>query len=255
MKNQLTFLSQVGIEKVKSRPTDDCPFCNRSGLTGIIAEDGPILLVENKYATIRDTYQTVLIETDCCDVGILEYSLDHVIRLLRFGLKHWERMKQSGDFQSVLFFKNHGPLSGGSVAHAHMQLVGLKHVDYRNEIPMDTFTGETIIQDGSVHFSLSTSPLASFSEFNLIIGDTKELEKVAIHLKNAVDYILNKMNCRSYNLFFYDMEGKIYLKVVPRYPASPYTIGYHLKQVNDNIGDKAREIAQEYYLNMGYGGR
>jgi galactose-1-phosphate uridylyltransferase len=54
------------------------------------------------------------------------------------------------DFKSVILFKNHGPLSGGTIRHPHMQIVGLEQVDYKENIKFECFEGATIYKDKNV---------------------------------------------------------------------------------------------------------
>ena len=67
--NPLTFLFNISKQKPNSILNSDtiCPFCNREMLTEILVDSNDILLVLNKYPTIVDAFQTVLIETDDCD--------------------------------------------------------------------------------------------------------------------------------------------------------------------------------------------
>lgn len=40
--------------------------------------------------------------------------------------------------------------------------------------------------------------------------------------------------CDSYNLFFYPNKGGICCKIIPRFYAPPYFVGYKLSECNDN---------------------
>ena len=84
----LHFHSNVGQQKpnsIHNRETT-CPFCDRQGIESILAEDGPILLVPNKFPVLEDTYMTVLIETATCDEDLTTLPTDHLHRLIRFGV-------------------------------------------------------------------------------------------------------------------------------------------------------------------------
>ena len=48
---------------------------------------------------------------------------------MRFALGCWQQMIDSQQYRSVLMYKNKGPLSGGSLVHPHMQIVGLEQED------------------------------------------------------------------------------------------------------------------------------
>lgn len=43
-----------------------------------------MLLVENKFPSLSNTYQTVLIENDSCEQNISNYNKDHLFKLINF---------------------------------------------------------------------------------------------------------------------------------------------------------------------------
>jgi len=214
-----------------------CPFCDRDSLTDILATKGTMILLKNKYPVLKDAFQTVLIETDQCDSELSEYPLPHLFDLIQFGVEKWLEMEESGNYRSVIFFKNHGPLSGGSIRHPHMQIVGLENVDYRDNLHDEYFMGTEIHSVDGVSFNLSTKPMIGFTEFNVVISDLKKLDQAARYIQMTAHYILNHFNnkgCNSYNLFFYHWKEKVMVKIVPRYPTTPLFVGYGLRQVSNN---------------------
>ncbi|MFC4768009.1 DUF4931 domain-containing protein [Effusibacillus consociatus] len=214
----------------------------------ILAQEGPILLVKNKYPTLEDTFQTVVIETDDCDSELSTYSREHLHKLIRFGVEKWLEMEASGEFTSVIFYKNHGPLSGGSIHHPHMQIVGLKHIDYRQHVRAEHFEGLVIDRRNGVEFNISTAPRMGFFEFNARLPEMGQLNQMADYIQIAARYVLNHFNknCNSYNLFFYQIEGRIFAKIVPRFAASPLFVGYSIPQVSDRLEEVARDIQGKY---------
>lgn len=249
LSNPLLFISDIGQLKMENSGfSSGCPFCDRSNLQEILAEDGPILLVKNKYPTLADSYQTVLIETDDCEADFSSYPKEHLYRLIRFGVENWLKMENSGVFASVIFFKNHGLLSGGSVSHEHMQIIGLKYLDYRKNLVPENFTGIIICKDGPAEFNLSTQPLIGFYEFNVVLKDLAGLSQMADYIQTAVHYLLKHFkNCTSYNIFFYSFGKKICAKIVPRFVTSPLFIGYALPQVSDRAEKVVKSIQQLYF--------
>lgn len=248
--NLLFFNSALGKQKFEYTSTleNSCPFCDRKNLKDIIAEDGSIILVKNKFQVIEDAYQTVLIETDSCDADLSTYTKEHLYKVLHFGVSHWLQMENSGKYASVLFFKNHGPLSGGSLPHAHMQIVGLNNIDYKANILPEHFLGILINRTEKVEFNISTVPRIGFSEFNVILSDIQHLEQMADYIQIAIRYLLTSFNnCKSYNLFFYYVKGIIYAKIIPRFVASPIYIGYSLPQVTDRIKNIAIDLQKKYF--------
>lgn len=237
MYEQLIFQSAVGSNKMANQLGDAnvCPFCNRDLLRDVLAQDGPILLVKNKYATLQNTLQTVLIETEDCSADICSYDAAYMRRLVSFGIDHWLEMADSGTFKSVLFYKNHGPLSGGTIQHAHMQIVGLENIDYRALMDASMFEGHEIHREGGNLVNASCKPRACFLEINVITPVRDDIF-LADMIRKAVRYIMiEQPHCSSYNLFFYQWQGGIVCKIVPRYVASPLFIGYSISQISDQL--------------------
>jgi ATP adenylyltransferase/5',5'''-P-1,P-4-tetraphosphate phosphorylase II len=243
-----TFIGMKKPENIRNKQ-QPCPFCARDQLTDLLAEDGPIILLKNKYPVLENTFQTVLIETDSCQAEFSTYEPEHLHRLIKFGIKHWFEMEKNESYDSVLFFKNHGPLSGGSIAHPHMQIIGLKGIDYNEGLKQEYLEGIEIIEKNGVYFNLSTKPRVGFYEFNIQMPNTGYREEFGVYLQIAVHYILNHFpfKCTSYNLFFYHLDGKIYVKIVPRYVTTPIYIGYGIAQVPNNLEWMADHLKSIYF--------
>lgn len=201
------------MEKKKPNSLDDnstlCPFCDTTKLTDILDRDGSIILVKNKYPTLDNTFQTVIIETDDCNANISTYDKNHMRKLIHFGMKHWLSMENSKEFKSVIFYKNHGPYSGGTIKHPHMQIVGLKDIDYKIHLNDDLFQGNIIHERAGCLINLSSKPRVGFNEFNIILDDINQIDLMADYIQIAVHYILKgfSTNCNSFNLFF--ISGRI----------------------------------------------
>ncbi|MFC4799939.1 DUF4931 domain-containing protein [Neobacillus sp. GCM10023253] len=247
----LYFNTSIGVKKPENYRNKEqaCPFCAREELTDLIEVDGPIILLKNKYPVLENAYQTVLIETDDCHAELSTYSKEHLHRLIRFGLKHWLDMEESGGFKSVIFFKNHGPLSGGTLAHPHMQIIGLNDLDYKEKVEPEMFEGILIAEENGVRFTLSTKPRVGFYEFNVEMPEFGYQERFSEYMQMAAHYILHHFPFRatSYNIFFHHLDGKIYAKVVPRFVTTPLYIGYGLPQVPNNLNWMADELKRIYF--------
>ncbi len=229
---------------------EQCPFCNKSHLSRIIDHNGSIILVENKYQTLEHAYQTVLIETDNCNSYLTDYPVEHLQNVLEFGFKHWSRMEKSGDYKSVVFFKNHGPLSGGTVEHAHMQITGLKKLDYMKHVKDEIFRGIEVCRMDEASVNVALEPNASAVEFNIIIPSQEHTLFMAQNIRKVVNYALGRHNCTSYNLFFYKRKESIVCRVVPRYVTSPYLIGYYIPQVIDSLDKIVAELRKTFYSDI-----
>lgn len=247
----LLFNTAIGVQKPESirNKNTSCPFCAREKLTDILDEDSSIMLLKNKYPVLEDTYQTVLIETDECESELSQYSQEHLIKLFSFGLKHWKAFIESGDYKSVLFFKNHGPLSGGSIAHPHMQIIGLNNIDYMDNVTGSFFEGLLIHEENNVCFSLSTKPKIGFYEFNVKMNASEEVAPFATYVQIAAHYILNNFPFRanSYNIFFYHYENNTYAKIIPRFITTPLYIGYTISQIPSNLEWMRKDIFSKYF--------
>lgn len=249
--SHLCFDSYIGSQKPESIINTDaqCPFCDRSNLENIIEQRGQMILVKNKYPVLKDAFQTVLIETDECQSELSMYKKEHLYALIRFGIEKWLEMEKSGEYKSVLFYKNHGPLSGGTIRHPHMQIVGLKQLDYQKRLKAEYFEGIRIHSAFGVELNISTKPKVGFFEFNIILDDLTHIEQMADYIQIMAHYSLNHFHkkCSSYNLFFYRVDNKIITKVIPRFVTSPLFIGYSIPQVSNRTEEVINEIQAIYF--------
>lgn len=246
----LIFDTKIGSSKpvtLRNREIQ-CPFCHRQLLQGIIAEDGPVMLLHNKYPVLKDAVQTVLIETYDCNSELSSYPKEHLYKVIRFGIEKWQEMINSGEFASVIFYKNHGPYSGGTIWHPHMQIVGLRNIDYSKNISLESLRGDIILREPGIELNLSDKPKIGFFEFNINLEDRACIEKLADYIQLVVHYILHYFhrNCNSYNLFFYQIDGRISVKIMPRFVTSPLFVGYSIPQVS-NRGEKVIQELRNLY--------
>ncbi|MGG7164880.1 DUF4931 domain-containing protein [Clostridium ihumii] len=247
----INFFYSIG----KSKPNDlhkednGCPFCNKEELQNIIEQSDDIILLKNKYPTLENTLQLVIIETEKCGLNISSYSKPHNRKLFTFAINHWLEIIESNEFKSVILYKNHGPMSGGSLKHSHMQIIGLYDINYEDLIHQEYFEGSTIYKNDLCEVNLSTKPLNCFTEFNVIINDINNVNALADNVQILVHYILNNYNahCDSFNLFFYKIDEQIICKIVPRFVTSPLLLGYSLKQIPNNSKEVIKKIKKLYY--------
>lgn len=214
-----------------------CPFCDVDNLTDVYRSEGEMIWLHNKYPTLRDTTQTVLIESRDHHGDISTYSQKYTRKLMKFALNCFEEVNESGKYKSVLWYKNFGPLSGGSLIHPHMQIVGLDHEDGYKYIHENNFDGERVLKNEQVEVNVAKHPVQGYTELNINLLNKKKTDLWADWLHSAARYMLNIMydgRCNSYNLFFYPRpDGGICAKYITRFAAPPYFVGYKLSQVND----------------------
>jgi galactose-1-phosphate uridylyltransferase len=248
----LVFDRSIGIKKPESilNRATKCPFCDVQNLEEILEIEDSIIFLKNKYPVLQDAFQTVIIETDQCDSELSTYDKKHLHKLFRFAVRNWIKMQEDPSFQSCILFKNHGPLSGGTISHPHMQIVGLKNIDYREELLTSYFEGIDVIRREGVVLNLSTKPKVGFFEFNVVVNSLDKIEDMADITQKVTKFVLNEFssrNCNSYNLFFYEFEQKIIVKIVPRFPTSPLFIGYSIPQVSNNLRETASKLRRLYF--------
>ena len=54
---------------------------------------GTMIWLENKYPVLKNTWQTLIIETDQCHADFSNYTLDYAIKLIQFSLEKWQLVK------------------------------------------------------------------------------------------------------------------------------------------------------------------
>ncbi len=246
-KKTVRFSTAIGKNKPETLVTgrSECPFCHPELLENIVDTDGDIIFLKNKYNVLVDAEQFVLVESSRCDDGIEQYDPEKLHRLFRLALKHYNIMLNNPDYKSVVFFKNHGPLSGGTIKHPHMQLVGLYDIEPEALYEPENFipAKEPIIQRDGLVLSASAFPRLGFSEFTIMSStyplDGKTTDALSDIIQSVVRFLL-EIDWRerpSYNLFFYylNKQNKLAVRLLPRYPTSPLFVGYDLRIVPDNI--------------------
>ena len=252
--NLIGFDVTLGRKKPRTllKKDDECPFCRREKLTDIIETDGNIIFLRNKYNVIKGADQFVLIESDICDGDMPGYSKEHMRRLIRFGIKEWRQMIDSKKYRAVLFFKNYGPLSGGTIRHPHMQIVGFRKLNSALLFNPEEFAGLKVADKNGVALNVSTFPRVGFSEINIIPEKNADIDTVADFIQISVDYIMKhfNVNCKSYNIFFYQNDkggaADFYVKVMPRFATSPLFIGYNIRFLSSNIETVAEDMKKIY---------
>lgn len=252
MSGHIIFNANIGNKKPESIINREavCPFCDTARLEGILETRNNMIWLRNKFPVLENSFQTIIIETDICDLELSTYSKSHLYNVLQFAVEKWREMQQSGEFASVILFKNHGAYSGGTIRHPHMQIVGFKDYDYLKDVKQDHFDGIMIAEADGVECNVSTKPRIGFYEFNVILSKLSSIHIMADYIQILAHYMLQSLNttCQSYNVFFYQFSGKIIAKVVPRFVASPLFVGYSIPQVmNANkLLDVVKEIQASY---------
>ena len=200
----------------------------------------------NKYPVLRHTWQTVIIETDNCHSEFSEYSLEQATHVLQFSIEKWFETIATNRFKSVIYFKNHGPMSGGSIRHPHSQIVGLYDHDYREYVKPHHFAGPLAYEGQKLTMTISDHPMIGFFEFNLIAKKDITLPFFAHQLQGVLRYILGAFSrhVTSYNIFFYQIQDDyIHVKVVPRFITTPLFVGYGIPQVT--CPDRVQEVIHD----------
>lgn len=229
--------------------TNTCPFCDRKHLTNIIDTEDDMILLRNKYNVLDHADQFVLIEGRACKEDMPSYTPEHMHALIRFGTRHWFRMLNSELYKSVLFFKNYGPLSGGTMRHPHMQIIGFHDIDDHLMYDPKDFIGLPIHEKNGVQLNISTRPRIGFGEFNIVPESNEAVDTVADYIQIVVDYLMHHFSkrCRSYNIFFYCEQGLMRVKIMPRFATSPLFIGYNIHFRPNNLENIVENVQQIYF--------
>ena len=81
---------------------------------------------------------------------ILYFSYEEFNEVLPYK---WQEIEGTDSYRSVILFKNHGPYSGGSISHPHLQIIGMKEVDYHQNITMANFEGTNAFTHNGVELT------------------------------------------------------------------------------------------------------
>lgn len=253
--NLIDFDTNIGRQKPENIRHKDapCPFCDREHLTNILDVEDDMILLRNKYNVVRGSEQFVLIEGKDCESDMPAYSRERMHRLIRFGVRHWQTMIHSGKYESVLFFKNYGPYSGGTIRHPHMQIVAFPHLEENQLYLPQEFKGATVFECEGTRLTVSDCPRIGFWEFNVIPASLapEAIDTTADYIQVSVDYIMHHFgaNVNSYNIFFYrDSEDaeRFYVKVLPRFATPPLFIGYGIRLRPTNLNAAVQEMRELY---------
>ena len=249
--NLVKFNTDIGATKPENlvHAEAKCPFCDVEHLTDIIETDGDIIFLKNKYNVIEGADQFVLIEGSDCNTDMPAYSKEKMRRVIKMGVRQWKKLLASGKYEEVLFFKNYGVMSGGTIRHPHMQLVGFPKLNSELLFDEAELRGLVIAQREGVELNISNCPRVGFGELNVAVEGGGSLDTLADFLQIAVHYAMNHFNKKitSYNIFFYRRDEKIFAKVMPRYATSPYFVGYNIHFLPNNIARIAKEIQENYF--------
>ena len=250
--NLIKFNTDIGRTKPENLVHAEaaCPFCDVEHLTDIIETDGDIIFLKNKDNVIEGADQFVLIEGRECKSDMPAYSKEKMRRVIKMGIRQWKNLLASGKYAEVLFFKNYGIMSGGTIRHPHMQLVGFPKLNSDLLFDEAELRGIVIARRDGVEFNISNCPRVGFGELNVVVEAGGSLDALADFIQIGVHYAMNHFNkrCTSYNIFFYRRDEKIFAKIMPRYATSPYFVGYNIHFLPNNIERIAKEIQKFYSL-------
>lgn len=233
----LTYNLDLGKTKPDTVHRDEkyCPFCDVAHLKNVMETRGHMIWLENAFPVLKDTWQTLIIETDDCDGDFSTYTTDYATGLVQFGLEKWQQVKDMKKFKSVLFYRNHGYMSGGTIHHPHSQIVGLRDYDYHDDVKPYHFIGTPVLSDEAMEVNISTRPIIGFYEVNLILKDKKELRRFVRYMQQTAVFFMHRFVRfnDSYNIFFYDFpdDDRLYAKIIPRFLTNPLFVGYMIPQV------------------------
>lgn len=233
----LIFLPQAATGKPQHLGSEKagCPFCDYAEEENILRAEQQMFWIRNKFQTLQETVQTLIIENPDHNKDISTHTKEENRALFHFAFECWAEMTRDPRFESVLFYKNHGPFSGGSLKHPHMQIVGLDVLDGEGQIHDENFTGIDVFSEKNIAINFSTKPIMGFLEINLLVNAEapEAIDLLADYVQKTVSYVLNTYHhgrCDSYNLFIFEEKNQYKIKLTPRFIVSPYFVGYRLSQ-------------------------
>ncbi|KAF0426832.1 DUF4931 domain-containing protein [Pediococcus acidilactici] len=246
--NKLIFNPRIAKNKPNdvNKSNEKCPFCNVDNLENILCSNGSKIWLMNKYRTLENATQTLIIESAKHRGDFSNYSEKECFEIISFALSKWEEMNQSQKYQSVALYKNFGPLSGGSLQHPHLQIVGFEDLNCNANVCKLNFKGPLIFSKIGISLTISDSPIMGFTEVNVCLEDERRVRFFAEMIRKVCKYFVQEYydgRCNSYNLFFYKIDTKVFAKVIPRFVDSPYFVGYRIPQVNDE--ERTQKIVEE----------
>lgn len=247
--NILIFKPEVARKKPETilHKNTVCPFCDVANLTNILKKSGNIIWLLNKYQMLEDTWQTVIIESAKHDGDFSNYSPEENQKIIEFAVAAWDKIVAEKKYKSVVLYKNYGPLSGGSLSHPHMQIVGFTKMDIYDDVREANLEGHPIYENAGVSLNISSAPIMGPLEMNICLEDPTRMDTFAKIIQKSVQYVLEDCfdgSCDSYNLFFYKNKNKqTVAKVMPRFVVSPYFVGYKLSGISD--AKEFRTVEQE----------
>ncbi len=208
-----------------------CPFCNEEQLSNVVETFKTQKLVENKYPTIKDADMFVLIETNTCEKNLFNYTREEYTNILSFNVQKWLEYKRNNKYQDAILFKNYGPLSGGSIKHEHMQIIAFKNNQVDENVRLENLLGVEVLREKGLCITISDQPINNYLEYNLEFT-LDNVDVLAKYLMLAIKYLKSKYKLIdfSYNLFFYQIDERLFVKVISRYATSPLYIGFKLQQ-------------------------
>ena len=76
-----------------------CPFCDVENLTNILDKKGHMIWLMNKYPVLKNTWPTLIIETDDDQGEFSLYSHQEATKILSYCIKKWQETMSSKEFK------------------------------------------------------------------------------------------------------------------------------------------------------------
>ena len=103
----LIFHLQVARKKPENikHPEGYCPFCDRENLTNILDKDGDSILLVNKFRTLQDTMQTIIIESKAHLGDQSNYSQLENRKIIKYVLECWQKMINQNKYRVFCYIR------------------------------------------------------------------------------------------------------------------------------------------------------
>ncbi|MGN1318397.1 MAG: DUF4931 domain-containing protein [Lachnospirales bacterium] len=277
--------------EVKTTPREYCPFCpeHESYTPGVLfaSEDRSIRIVENKYPFIPKNSQffgqhDVLIDTPNHDETLIQFSDEHMEKLIRVIYDRYKNLELDGRSRYVQVFKNQGKDAGASQSHSHWQITSLCVIPAKMEHLLGVLkkfyddTGKCyfcnlnfedriveenedfisyIPADGKFPYGMDILPKRHIDSINKFTD--REIKNFGIILRNSLQRLNKIKEDVSYNVCLYSAPKNsksekyfhFYAQIIPRIG---YMAGFEFSTgcyINSTLPEIAAKELREVYNN------
>jgi UDPglucose--hexose-1-phosphate uridylyltransferase len=222
----------------------------------------------------------VVVETPQHDLGMADYSLEHMEEIIQAFLSRLIDLKKDPRFRYIMMAKNHGRASGATLAHSHSQLIAAPIMPpivsteldasrkyYRQEgkcllcdlIEQELEAQERIVSQNDAFVTLA--PFASQVPFELLVVPKRhqhafaeiaesEIANLAWALKDALTRLKLTLKDPAYNLAFHIAPNTNAQPPSEDWSTLEMDFHWHLEVIPRLIQIHGFERGMDFYVNF-----